>query len=91
VLRTTIMSILLSVLIAYVTFGLLFVGLGLLIVEHFSNTPKATIADESISEAGTQIAKLDCAMDEPVQKARALAEAFDVLVQLEGAVALATP
>jgi hypothetical protein len=82
------MSILLCVLIAWVTFSLLFMGLGLLIVERFSNTPKVTIADESISEAGTQIAKLDRAMDEPVQKARALAERFDALAQLEGAVAL---
>jgi hypothetical protein len=83
------MSILFCVLIAWVTFSLLFMGLGLLIVEHFSNTPKVTIADESISEAGTQIAKLDRAMGDSVQKARELAEAFDALTQLEGAVALA--
>jgi hypothetical protein len=83
------MSILLCVLIAWVTFGLLFVGLGLLIVEHFSNTPQVTIADESISEAATQMAKLDRAMDEPVQKARELADTCDALAQLEDTVTLA--
>jgi hypothetical protein len=82
------MSILL-LLIAWVTFGLLFVRLGLLIVEHFSNTPQVTIADESISEAATQMAKLDRAMDEPVQKARELADTCNALAQLEHAVTLA--
>jgi hypothetical protein len=72
------MSILLCVWIAWVTFGLLFVGLGLLIVEHFSNMPQVTIADESISEAATQMAKLDRAIDEP-----------DALAQLEDTVTLA--
>jgi hypothetical protein len=80
------MSILL-LLIAWVTFGLLFVRLGLFIVEHFSNTPQVTIADESISEAATQMAKLDRAMDEPVQKARELADTCDALAQLEDALA----
>ena len=80
------MSILLCVLISWVTFGLLLVGLGLLIVEHFSNTPQVT---KSISEAATQMAKLDRAMDEPVQKAREPANAFDARAQLEGAVTLA--
>jgi hypothetical protein len=83
------MSILLCALIAWVTFGLLFVGLGLLIVEHFSNTPQVTIADKSISEAATQMAKLDRAMDEPVQKARELADTCDALAQLEDMVTLA--
>jgi hypothetical protein len=83
------MSILLCILIAWVTFSLLFVGLGLLIVEHFSNTPKVTIADESLSEVATQTAKLDRAMDEPVQKARALADACGGLAQLEDTVTLA--
>ena len=83
------MSILLCVPIAWVTFGLLLVGLGLLIVEHFSNTRQVKIADESISEAATQMAKLDRAMDEPVQKARELADICDALVQLEDTVTLA--
>jgi hypothetical protein len=83
------MSILLCVMIAWVTFGLLFVGLGLLIVEHFSSTPQVTIADESISEAATQMAKLDRAMDEPVQNARELADTLDALAQLEDMVTLA--
>ena len=77
------MSILLCVLIAWVTSGLLFVGLGLLIVEQFSDTPQVTIADESISETATQTAKFDRAKDEPVQKARELGDAFDALAQLE--------
>jgi hypothetical protein len=81
------MSFLLFVLIAWVTFGLLFVGLGLLIVEHFSNTP--TIADESISEAATQMAKLDRAMDEPVQKPCELADTCDVLARSEDTISLA--
>ena len=79
------MSIPLCVLIAWVTFGLLSVGLGLLIVEHFSNTSQLT----SISDQAPQTAKLDHAMDEPVQKARELADAFGALAQLEGAVSLA--
>jgi len=83
------MSILLCVLIAWVTSGLLFVGLGLLIVEQFSDTPQVTIADESISEAATQTAKFDRAMDEPVQKARDLADTCDALAQLEDKVTLA--
>jgi hypothetical protein len=80
------MSILLCVLIAWVTFSLLFMGLGLLIVEHFSNTPKVTIADESTAP---KIAKLDGAIDEPVQKARELADTCDALTQLEDTVTLA--
>jgi hypothetical protein len=83
------MSILLCVLIAWVASGLLFVGLGLLMVEQFSDTPQVTIADESISEAATQTTKFDRAKDEPVQQARELADAFDALAQLEGAVTLA--
>jgi hypothetical protein len=76
------MSILLCVSIAWVTFGLLFVGLDLivlLIVGHFSNTSQVTIDDEGISEAA---AKLDRAMDEPIQKARELADPCDALAQL---------
>ena len=83
------MSILFCVLIAWVTFSLLFMGLGLLIVEHFSNTSQVTIDDEAISDQGPQMAKLDGAMDEPVQQARELADAFGALAQLEGAVTLA--
>jgi hypothetical protein len=83
------MSILLCILIAWVVFGLLFVRLGLLIVEHFCNTPRVMIADESISEAATQSAKLDRALDEPVQKARELADACGALAQLEDTVTLA--
>ena len=71
------MSILLCVLIACVTFCLLFMGLGLivlLIVEHFSNTSQVTIDDEGISDQAPQMAKLDGAVDEPVQKTRELAD-----------------
>ena len=83
------MNILLCILIAWVTFGLLFLWLGLLIVEHFSNTPLLTIADESISEQAPQMAKCDRAMGEPVQKARVLADTCDALAQLEDMVTLA--
>ena len=83
------MSILLCVLIAWVTFSLLFVGLGLLIIEHFSNASPVVIDDEGISEQAPQMAKLDGAIDAPVQQARELADAFDPLAQLEGAVTLA--
>ena len=83
------MSTLLCVLIAWVTFGLLFVGLGLLIVEHFSNTSQVTIDDESISDQAPQMAKFDRAMDEAVQKARVLADVCDALAQLEDMVTLA--
>jgi hypothetical protein len=82
------MSILLCVSIACVTFCSLFMGLGLivlLIVEHLSNTSQATIDDEGIADRAPQMAKLDGAMDEPVQQARD-ADAFDALTQLEGAV-----
>ena len=82
------MSILLCVSIAWVTFGLLFVELGLLI-EHFSNTSQVTIDDEGIADRAPQMAKLVGAIDEPVQQARELADAFDALAQLEGAVTLA--
>jgi hypothetical protein len=83
------MSILLCVLIAWVTFSFLFVGLGLLILEHFSSTPKVTIADESVSEHRGLRSQSLSAMDESVQKARELASAFEALAQLEGAAALA--
>jgi hypothetical protein len=74
------MSILLCVSIAWVTFGLLLVGLGLLIVEHFFHTPQVTIDDESISDQAPQMAKLDRAMDEPVQPC-------DTIPAADGAVA----
>jgi hypothetical protein len=83
------MSILLCVLIARVTFSLLFVGLGLLIIEHFSNTPQVTIDDDGISEQAPQMAKLDGAIDETVQKAGELADTCDALAQLEDKVTLA--
>ena len=86
------MSILLCVSITWVTLCLLFVGLGLVVllnVERFSNTSQITIDDEAISDQASQMAKLDGAMDEPVQQARELADAFDALAQLEGAVTLA--
>ena len=86
------MSILLCISIACVTFCLLFMGLGLivlLIVEHFSNTSQVTIDDEGIADRAPQMAKLDGAIDEPVQQAREFADAFDALAQLEGAVILA--
>jgi len=47
------MSILFCVLIAWVTFGLLLVGLGLLIVEHFSNASQVTIDDEGLRPSGS--------------------------------------
>jgi hypothetical protein len=56
---------------------LLFVGLGLLIVVHFSNTLQVTIAGESISEAAPRLAKRDPAVDEPARKARELADTCD--------------
>jgi hypothetical protein len=86
------MGILLSVLIAWVTFGLLFVGLGLiflLMIEHASNTSRAMMAHERISDQAPQLAKRDLAVDEPVQKARELAETCDALAQLEDTVTLA--
>jgi hypothetical protein len=57
------MSILLRVSIACVTFCFLFMGLVsivLLIVEHFSNTPKGTIEDDGVSDRAPEMAKLDC-------------------------------
>jgi hypothetical protein len=86
------MSILLCVSIAWLTFCLLFVGLALtvlLIVEHFSNTSQVTIDDEGILDQAPQTAKLDGAMDEPVQKTRELADVFDALAQLDDTVTLA--
>ena len=85
------MSILLCVSIAWLTFCLLFVGLALivlLIVEHFSSTSQVTIDDQGIADRAPQMAKLDGAIDEPVQQARELADTFDALAQLEGAVTL---
>jgi hypothetical protein len=86
------MTIQLCLLIAWVTLCVLQVGLvliSLLILEHFSNTSQVTIDHEGISETAAQTAKLDCAMDEPVQKARELADAFDEFAQLEDIVTLA--
>ena len=86
------MSVLLCVSIACVTFCLLFMGLGLivlLIVEHFSNTSQVTIDDEGIADRAPQMAKLDGAMDEPVQQARELPDTSDALAQLEETVNLA--
>jgi hypothetical protein len=86
------MSILLCVLITWVTLCLSSLGLDLvvlLIVEHFSNTSQVTFDDEGIANRAPQMAKLDGAMDEPVQQARELADAFDALAQLESAVTLA--
>ena len=86
------MSILLCVSIACVTFCSLFMGLGLivlLIVEHFSNTSQVTIDDEAISDRALQMAKLDGAMDEPVQQARELADTCDLLAKLDDTVTLA--
>jgi hypothetical protein len=86
------MNILLYVSIAWGTFGLLFVGLDLiflLIIEHASKTSQVTIDDEAISDQGPQMAKLDGAMDEPVQQARELADTCDLLAQLDDTVTLA--
>ena len=86
------MSILLCVWIAWVTFGLLFVGLGLiflLMIEHASNTSRAMMADERISDQAPQLAERDLAVDEPVQKARELADTCDAVAQLEDMVTLA--
>ena len=83
------MSILLCVSIACVTFCSLFMGLGLivlLIVEHFSNTSQD---DEGIADRAPQMAKVDGAMDEPVQQARELPDTSDALAQLEETVNLA--
>jgi hypothetical protein len=82
------MSVLLCVVIVWVTFGLLLVGLGLLIVEHFSNTSQV-IDDEAIANRAPQMAKLDGAIDEPVQKTREFADTCDALAQLEDKVTLA--
>ena len=86
------MSILLYVSIAWVALCVLFVGLDLiflLMTERASDTSQAMMTDERISDQAPHMAKLDLAMDEPVQKARELADAFDALAQLEGAVTLA--
>ena len=86
------MSILLCVSITWVTFGLLFIGLDLiflLIIEHASNRSQAMMAHERISDQAPQLAKRDLAVDEPVQKARELADTCDALVQLEDTVTLA--
>jgi len=87
------MSILLYVLIAWVTLCVLFVGLELiclLIVEHASDTSHAMGADEGISDQARQMTKLDLAMDETVRRqACELADTFDGLAQLEDAVSLA--
>jgi hypothetical protein len=86
------MSILLCVSITWVTFGLLFIGLDLiflLIIEHASNTSQAMMAHERISDQAPQLAKRDLVVDEPVQKARELADTCDALVQLKDTVTLA--
>jgi hypothetical protein len=86
------MSILLCVSIAWVTFGLLFLGLDLiflLLIERASNTSQAMMADERISDQAPQLAKLDLAMSEPVQKGRELADTCDALAQLGDTVTLA--
>jgi hypothetical protein len=86
------MSIQLCILIAWPTLCVLYVGvvlISLLIVEHFSVTSQVTIDDEGISNQALQTAKLDYAMDEPVQKARELVDASDALAQSEGVVTLA--
>jgi hypothetical protein len=61
----------------------------LLIVEQFPNTSQATIAYECISDQVPQLAKLDLAVSEPVQKARGLADACDGLAQFDDRVTLA--
>ena len=81
------MSILLCVPIAWVTFCLLLVGLiliSLLSVERASDTSQVTIDDEGCSGQAPQMAKFDRAMDEPVQKARALDDACDACARLVG-------
>jgi hypothetical protein len=86
------MSILLCVSIAWVTLCVLFVGLDLIVllmIEHASNASQAMIDDDGISDQAPRTAKQDHAMDEPVQKARELADTCDALAQLEGAVTLA--
>ena len=86
------MSILLCVSITWVTFGLLFIGLDLiflLIIEHASNRSQAMMAHERISDQAPELAKRDLVVEEPVQKARELADTCDALVQLEDTVTLA--
>jgi len=86
------MSILLCVSIAWVTLCVLFVGLDLIVllmIEHASNASQAMIDDGGISDQAPRTSKQDHAMDEPVLKARELADTCDALAQLEGAVTLA--
>ncbi len=86
------MSILLCVSIAWAISGLLFLGLGLillLIIEHASNAPEAMMSDERISDQARQLTKRDLAVDEPIQKARELADTCDELAQSEDTVTLA--
>jgi hypothetical protein len=57
-------------------------------IEHASNTSQAMMADERISDQAPQLAKLDLAVSEPVQKARELADTCDALAPLEDTVTL---
>ena len=85
------MSILLYVSIAWVTLCVLFVGLDLiflLMIEHAADSSQAMMADERISDQAPHMAKLDLTVNEPVQKARGLADACDALAQLEDTVTL---
>jgi hypothetical protein len=86
------MSILLCVSIAWVTLCVFFVGLVLiflLMIEHASNTSQAMVADERFSDQTPQLSKLDLTVNEPVQKARELADTCDALAQLEDMTTLA--
>jgi hypothetical protein len=85
------MNILPYVSIAWVALCVLFAVLELiflLMIEHASDTSQALGADERISDQAPYMAKLDLAVNEPVQKARELADTCDVLAQLEDTVTL---
>ena len=87
------MSMLLCVAFAWISFSMLFVGLGLiflLVAERASNTSQVVIiADEGISEQAHLLQDHAWPCDAPGQHARELANTFDAFAQLEGTVALA--
>jgi hypothetical protein len=89
---TTIMNLFLCVSITWVALFVLFLGLDLiflLVVEHASDTSQSMMADERISDQALQLARLDVALSEAVQKAREPADACGALAQCEDSVTLA--
>ena len=80
------MDLVLCVSITWLALFVVFVGLDLiflLVVEHASDTSQAMMADERISDQALQLAKLDLAVSEAVQKPRESADACDVLADFE--------